>query len=81
MSTKTKTQTQTAYVVVGTCGDKVEYWAAVVPRRRAAQEVRKVLGSEWKTKVTIWRLPSERLAELKLKSNSVRKIGWEQPIT
>jgi len=76
----TVTETYTVYVVVGTCGDKVQYWAAAVPRSRAAQEVRKVLGSEWKTKVTIWRLPSERLSELKLKPNSVRKIGWEQPI-
>ena len=78
--TGTETERHTAYIVVGTCGDKVQYWAAAVPRSRAAQEVRKVLGSEWKTKVTIWRLPSERLSELKLKPNSVRKIGWEQPI-
>ena len=69
------TETNTVYVVVGTCGDKIQYWAAAVPRRRAAQEVRQVLGSEWKTKVMAWRLAPERLEQLKLKPNSVRQIG------
>jgi hypothetical protein len=69
------TETDTVYIVVGTCGDKIQYWAAAVPRSRAAHEVRQVLGSEWKTKVTGWRLASERLEQLKLKPNSVRQIG------
>ncbi len=69
------TETDTVYVVVGTCGDKIQYWAAAVPRSRAAQEVRQALGSDWKTKVTGWRLASDRLEQLKLKPNSVRQIG------
>jgi hypothetical protein len=73
--THTVTETDTVYIVVGTCGDKIQYWAATVPRSRAAYEVRQVLGSEWKTKVTGWRLASERLEQLKLKPNSVRQIG------
>jgi predicted amino acid dehydrogenase len=64
-----------AYVVVGTCGDEIQYWAAAVPRSRAAHKVRQVLGSEWKTKVMAWRLAPERLEQLKLKPNSVRQIG------
>jgi hypothetical protein len=63
------------YVVVATCGDKIQYWAAAVPRSRAAHEVRQVLGSEWKTKVMAWRLAPERLERLNLKPNSVRQIG------
>jgi hypothetical protein len=73
--TPTVLETDVVYVVVGTCGDKIEYWAAAVPRSRAAREVRQVLGSEWKTKVTAWRLAPERLEQLKLKPNSVRQIG------
>ena len=36
--------TDAVYVVVGTCGDRIQYWAAAVPRRRAAREVRQVFG-------------------------------------
>jgi hypothetical protein len=76
----TSTETHPVYVVVGTYGDKIQYWAAAVSRRRAAQEVRNVLGPEWKTSVLDWRLTPERLAKLKLKRNSVRKIGFAQAI-
>jgi hypothetical protein len=79
--TGVETEPHEVYVVVGTYGDNIQYWAAAVPRSRAAEEVRKVLGSEWKTKVTIWRPTSERLAQLKLKPNSVRQIGWEYAIS
>jgi hypothetical protein len=68
-------ETDAVHVVVGTCGDKIQYWAAAVPRSRAAREVRQVLGSEWKTKVMAWRLAPERLEQLKLKPNGVRQIG------
>ena len=68
------------YVVVGTCGDKIQYWAAAVSRRRAAQEVGNVLGPEWKTTVLDWRLTPERLAKLNLTRNSVRKIGFAEAI-
>jgi hypothetical protein len=65
---------------VGTYGDKIQYWAAAVSRRRAAQEVRNVLGPEWKTSVLDWRLTPERLAKLNLNRNSVRKIGFAEAI-
>jgi hypothetical protein len=76
----TSTETHPVYVVVGTYGDKIQYWAAAVSRRRAAQEVRNVLGPEWKTSVLDWRLTPERLAKLKLNRNGVRKIGFAQAI-
>jgi hypothetical protein len=60
---------------VGICGDEIQYWAAAVSRRRAAREVGNVLGPEWKTTVLGWRLTPERLAQLNLTRNSVRKIG------
>ena len=45
-----------------------------------AQEVRNVLGPEWKTSVLDWRLTPERLAKLNLNCNSVRKIGFAEAI-
>ena len=71
-------ESRPVYVVVGTCGDRIQYWAAAVSRRRAAQEVQNVLGPEWKTIVLDWRLRPERLAKLNLKRNSVRKIGFAE---
>src|SRR5215831_10286417 len=61
----TNIQTYPVYVVAGTCGDETQYWAAAVARRKAAQEVRNVLGPEWKTTVLDWRLPPERIREAK----------------
>jgi hypothetical protein len=61
-------------------GDKIQYWAAAVARRRAAQEVRNALGAEWKTAVLDWRLTPERLAKLNLTRNSVRRIGSAEAI-
>jgi hypothetical protein len=60
----TSAETHPVYVVVGTRGDKIQYWAAAVSRRKAAREVRNVLGLEWKTIVLDWRLTPERLAKL-----------------
>jgi hypothetical protein len=76
----TSKETNPVYVVVGTCGDKIQYWAAAVARRRAAQEVRNALGAEWKTAVLDWRLTPERLAKLNLTRNSVRRIGSAEAI-
>jgi hypothetical protein len=76
----TSKKTNSVYIVVGTCGDKIQYWAAAVARRRAAQEVRNVLGAEWKTAVLDWRLTPERLAKLNLTRNSVRRIGSAEAI-
>jgi hypothetical protein len=69
------TEPYPVYVVVGICGDQMQYWAAAVSRRRAAREVGNVLGPEWKTTVLDWRLTPERLAKLNLTRNSVRKIA------
>jgi hypothetical protein len=63
------------YIVVGTRGNELQYWAAAVSRRKAAREVANVLGPEWKTTVLDWRLTPERLAKLDLSPNSLRKIG------
>ena len=74
------TETHAVYVVVGTCGDEIQYWAAAVSRGKAAQQVRDVLGPQWKTTVLDWRLTPERLAELNLTRNSVRQIGFAEAI-
>jgi hypothetical protein len=79
-SLMTSTETHPVYVVVGTYGDQIQYWAAAVSRRRAAREVRNVLGPGWKTSVLDWRLTPERLAKLNLNRNSVRKIGFAEAI-
>jgi hypothetical protein len=76
----TSAETHPVYIVVGTCGDKIQYWAAAVSRRKAAQEVRNMLGPEWKTIVLDWRLRPERLAKLNLPRNRVRKIGFAEAI-
>jgi hypothetical protein len=76
----TSAETHPVYVVVGTCGDNIQYWAAAVSRRKAAQEVRNMLGPEWKTIVLDWRLTPERLAKLNLTRNRVRKIGFAEAI-
>jgi hypothetical protein len=76
----TSKETHPVYVVVGICGDKIQYWAAAVARRRAAQEVRSALGPEWKTTVLDWQLTPERLANLNLTRNSVRRIGSAQSV-
>jgi len=74
----TNTETHPVYVVAGTCGDETQYWAAAVARRRAAQEVRNVLGPKWKTTVLDWRLTPERIAKLNLTRNTVRRIGFAE---
>jgi hypothetical protein len=76
----TSAETHPVYVVVGTYGDKIQYWAAAVSRRKAAQEVGNMLGPEWKTIVLDWRLTPERLAKLNLTRNGVRKIGFAEAI-
>ena len=76
----TNIETHPVYVVAGTCGDKTQYWAAAVARKRAAQEVRNALGPEWKTTVLDWRLTPERVAQLNLTRNSVRMIGFAEAI-
>jgi hypothetical protein len=76
----TSKQAHAVYVVAGTCGDKIQYWVAAVARKRAAQEVRNVLGPQWKTTVLNWRLTPDRLAKLNLSHNSVRKIGYDVAI-
>jgi len=76
----TSKQAHVVYVVAGTCGDKIQYWAAAVARKRAAQEVRNVLGPEWKTTVLNRRLTPDRLAKLNLSRNSVSKIGYDDAI-
>jgi hypothetical protein len=69
------TETYPVYVVVGIYGDKVQYWAAAVSRKKAAREVGNVLGPEWKTTVLEWRLTPERVAKLNLTRNSIRQIA------
>ena len=74
----TNIETHPVYVVAGTCGDETQYWAAAVARRRAAHEVRSVLGPKWKTTVLDWRLTPERIAKLNLTRNTVRMIGFAE---
>jgi hypothetical protein len=76
----TNIETHPVYVVAGTRGDETQYWAAAVARRRAAQEVRNVLGPGWRTTVLDWRLPPERIAKLNLTRNSLRMIGFAEAI-
>jgi hypothetical protein len=62
------------YVVAATKDGKTEFWAAATRRERAAAAVQQLLPAGWTAILLGWRLTPEKVAELKLRSNSVRKL-------
>ena len=67
------------YVVAATDGWRIEYWAAAMPRKKAAAEVQQVLPLGWKAVVTGWRLTPEKIARLKIRANTVCKLKQPEP--
>jgi len=62
------------YVVSATKSGQSEFWAAATPRDSAAAQVQGLLPPGWKAKLTGWRLGVERVAELQMAPNTVRRI-------
>jgi hypothetical protein len=68
----------TIYVVIAWGDGQSEFWAAAMPRHRAATEVRQFLPSGWIANFTGWRLPPQKSTGLKMLANSVRKLEQSQ---
>ncbi len=64
------------YVVAATKGGETRYWAAAVPQHRAVDEVQRQLPPGWRAILTDRRLAPEQIAELKIRSNSVRELNF-----
>jgi hypothetical protein len=64
------------YVVAAAKGGETRYWAAAVPQHRALDEVQRRLGPGWRAILTDRRLSPERIAELRIPSNSVRELDF-----
>jgi hypothetical protein len=62
------------YVVSATRNGQSEFWAAATPRDSAAAQVQGSLPPGWEAKLTGWRLGAERIAELQMAPDTVRKI-------
>jgi hypothetical protein len=62
------------YVVSATGNGESEFWAAATPRDSAAAQVQGSLPPGWEARLTGWRLGAERIAELQMAPNTVRKI-------
>jgi hypothetical protein len=62
------------YVVSATKNGQSEFWAAATPRDSAAAQVQGSLPPGWEAKLTGWRLGPERIAELQMARNTVRRI-------
>ena len=62
------------YVVAAIKDGQTEFWAAATPRETAAVEVQQLLPTGWTAVPTGWRLTPEKVAKLKLRANSVRKL-------
>ena len=62
------------YVVSATKNGQSEFWAAATLRDSAATQVQGLLPPGWKAKLTGWRLGVERVAELQMAPNTVRRI-------
>jgi len=61
----------------GKCNQKrpSEFWAAATPRDSAAAQVQGSLPPGWEARLTGWRLGVERIAELQMAPNTVRRIA------
>jgi len=62
------------YVVSATKNGQSEFWAAATPRDSAAAQVQEILPPGWEAKLTGWHLGAERIAELQMAPNTVRRI-------
>lgn len=62
------------YVVAATKDGQTEFWAAATPRARAAAAVQRLLPLGWTAFITGWRLTPRKVAELSMRTNSVRKL-------
>ena len=62
------------YVVSATKNGQSELWAGATPRDSAAAQVQGSLSPGWEAKLTGWRLGAERVAELQMAPNTVRRI-------
>jgi hypothetical protein len=62
------------YVVSATRNGQSEFWAAATPRDSAAAQVQGSLPPGWEARLTGWRLGAERIAELQMAPDTVRKI-------
>jgi hypothetical protein len=63
------------YVVSATNNGHLEFWAAATSRGSAAAQVQESLPPGWKATLTGWRLGAERVAELQMAPDTVRKIS------
>ena len=59
------------YVIVATEGAKTRYWAAAVPASDAIEAVWLLAPVGWTLRVTTRRLTPKRVADLKMRPNSV----------
>ena len=62
------------YVVAATKDGTTEYWAVATVRDEAVAAVLRELPSGWSAIVTDRRLSTQRIAALKMRPNSVRKL-------
>jgi hypothetical protein len=62
------------YVVAATKDGQTQFWAAATPRKTAAVEVQQSLPTGWMAFPTGWRLTPQKVAELNMRANSVRKL-------
>ncbi len=62
------------YVVAATRNVQTEFWAAATPRKTSAVAVQQLLPAGWMAVPTGWRLTPEKVAELNMSANSVRKL-------
>ena len=71
---------EVVYVVSATKNGQSEFWAAATRRDSAAELVQGLLPPGWAAKLTGWRLGAERIAELQMAPNTVRRITrWCEP--
>ena len=62
------------YVVTATKSDAIEYWAAATRRDEAAAAVQAILAPGWTASLTDRRIAATKVAALKLRPNSVRRL-------
>ncbi len=62
------------YVVAATRDGQNEFWAAATPRKTSAADVQQLLPNGWMAVATGRRLTPEKVAELNMRANSVRKL-------
>jgi len=62
------------HVVVAISDGETEFWAAAFPRHEAVKRVRELLPSGWTAKLMEWQLNPKRVAQLKMRANSVQRL-------